>query len=47
MIIVGMYLVKNGFLTILCFMSVMWNICLKSLLKSLFDSSVRYFGSIV
>ena len=42
MIIVGMYLVKNVFLTLLCLMSVMWKICLKNLLKSLFGSIVRF-----
>ena len=39
--LVGIFLVINGILTILCFMSVMWNVCLKDLRKSLFCSIVR------
>ena len=41
MFILGIYLVINGIPTILCFMSVMWNTCLKGSCKSLFCSIVR------
>ena len=41
MFLVRIYSVINGIPTILCFMSVMWNICLKGLYKSLFCSIVR------
>ena len=34
----GMYFVMNGIPIILSFMSVIWNICLKGLLRSLFCS---------
>ena len=40
-LIVGIYLVKNSILTILCFISVIWKVCLKGLVKSLFCSIVR------
>ena len=39
-LIVGMYLVMNGFPMILCFISVMWKVCLNGLFKSLFCSIV-------
>ena len=38
MVIVGIYYVVNGIPIILCFISVMWNICLKGLFKNLFCS---------
>ena len=39
-LIVGMYLVMNGIPMIMCFISVMWKVCLKGLFKSLFCSIV-------
>ena len=36
MLIVGIYLVKNGILKILFFLSVIWKVCLNGLFKSLF-----------
>ena len=44
LLIVGVYLVIIGILTILCFISVIWNLCLnclKGLVKSLFCSLFR------
>ena len=38
--IFGMYLVMNGIPMIVCFISVMWKVCLNGLLKSLFCSIV-------
>ena len=40
-IVVGLYLLINGISTILCFISVIWNVCLRALNKSLFCSIVR------
>ena len=37
---VGKYLVMNGIPMILCFISVMWKVCLNGLFKSLFCSIV-------
>ena len=37
----GIHLVINGIPTILCFISVMWKVCLKGLVKNLFCSIVR------
>ena len=45
MFIVDIYLVLNGILTILCLMSVMRYICLKSLRKNLFCSIVQVWIS--
>ena len=39
--IVGIYLVINGIPMILCFISVIWKVCLNGLLTSLFCSIVR------
>ena len=39
--IVGIYLVINGIPLRLCFISVMWKVCLNGLLMSLFCSIVR------
>ena len=39
-LIVGMYFVMNGIPITLCFISVIWNICLNGLLRSLFYSIV-------
>ena len=36
-----MYSVINGIPTLLCFMFVIWNVCLKDLVKKLFCSIVR------
>ena len=38
---VGMFLIINSIPTILCFISVMWNVCLNGLVKSSFCSHVR------
>ena len=38
--IVGIYLVIKGIPMILCFLSVMWNVCLNGLIKILFCSIV-------
>ena len=40
-LIVGIYLVINGIPKIWCFISVIWNVCLKGLVKSLICSIVR------
>ena len=40
-LIVGVYLVINGIPIKLCFISVIWNVCLKGLVKDLFCSIVR------
>ena len=40
-LIVGIYLVINGIAMILCFISVIWNVCLNGLVKKLFCSLVR------
>ena len=37
----GIYFVMNGFPTKLCFISAIWNVCLKGLFKSLVCSIVR------
>ena len=39
-LIVGIYLVMNGIAMILCFISVMWKVCLNGLFKNLFCSIV-------
>ena len=39
-LIVDIYLVMNGIPKILCFVSVMWDVCLNGLFKSLFCSVV-------
>ena len=39
-LIVGIYFVMNGIPIILCFISVIWNICLNGLFRSLFCSIV-------
>ena len=39
-LIVGKYFVMNGFPIIFCFISVIWNVCLNSLLRSVFYFTV-------
>ena len=39
--IVRIYLVKNGISILLCFISVIWKVCLNGLLKKLFFSIAR------
>ena len=40
-LIVGIFIVINGIPTILCYISVIWNVCLKGLVKRFFCSIVR------